>query len=110
MLLAALLLLLAAAAPALVPLPLDDNDHNQANAYIFRPGELATIEVTMSPAALDSMLDNPWSDEMRLCSVRFANSIIDEVIAVISKWPDYAGDIGVSEDRVEAIRASHRQL
>ncbi|MCP4550214.1 MAG: hypothetical protein GY835_27450 [bacterium] len=79
-----LALLLSASASALVPLPLDDNDHNLANAYIFRPGELATIEVTMSPAALDSMLDNPWTDEMRLCSVRFVNSIIDETVQSVA--------------------------
>ena len=65
---------------ALTPLPEGDTDYEDSARHIFLSDELAFVEVTMSPGALDSLIQNPWSDEYRRCSVRFRNSLIDETV------------------------------
>lgn len=65
---------------ALLYPPVGDADYYASSLAIFLPDELAVVDVTMSQAALDSLLADPWSDEYRRCSVRFRNSVIDEVV------------------------------
>jgi len=78
------LFVLLASAPLLLGLvspPLDDNDHQSSGAYLFLTDEVAQIEITASPGALDSILADPWDQTYRRCSVRFSNSLLDTTLA-----------------------------
>ena len=65
---------------ALLYPPEGDADYYASSLAIFLPNELAWVDVSMTQGALDSLLENPWSDEYRRCTVHFRNSIIDEVV------------------------------
>ena len=71
---------LAAPTAALTPLPAGDADYYASSHFIFLADELAEVEISMSPGALDSLFENPWSDEYRRCTMRFRNSRIDEIV------------------------------
>jgi len=81
------LILAGPPAAALTPLPQGDADHDESARALFLDGELSFVEVTMDPAALDSMLENPWSNELRLCSLRWTNSVLDETIGSVAIRP-----------------------
>lgn len=80
LLLPAFLLPLGTPAFAFVPLPSGDPDHDESNAYLFAQGGLSLIEVTLDPDDFRSLLDDPWQDDYRRCTVRFANALVDETV------------------------------
>ena len=82
---AAVLLLSCPPLAALTPLPRQDADYDQSAANVFLQDELTSVEVSMSPGALDSIYGDVWSDEYRRCSVRWTNSRLDTII----------GDVGI---------------
>jgi hypothetical protein len=40
--------------------------------------------------------------------VNCTNEMLDHVIATIRRWPDFAHETGVTEDRIRLIQAAHR--
>ena len=60
--------------------PVDDEDYDEANEFIFLDDEVAYIYVTMDPDDLQEIIDDPFSDEYRVCIVRFVNSKADETV------------------------------
>ncbi len=65
---------------AVSPLPTGSSDYDDAGANVFRDEEITFIEVTMGPADLADCMNDPWSDEYKVCSVRVHNSVIDETV------------------------------
>lgn len=80
MLLLASLAGLTCQAGALSPLPVGNGDYDASNAAVFLENEITLIEVTIDPDTLQYLLDHPWEDIYRRCTVRVANSVIDEVV------------------------------
>jgi len=60
--------------------PVDDKDYDAANEFLFLTDELTYINITMDPAALQAILDDPHSDVYQTCSVQWINSKINETI------------------------------
>lgn len=64
------------------------SDWRAAGDHLFLEGEVAIIEITMDvPGQFQQMINNPESNEMFVCSVRFKNSVIDEVIEDVGIRP-----------------------
>ncbi len=61
-------------------MPLDDASYADGSRHIFLNDEVSLIEVTMDPADLQAIVEDPFSDLYRFCSIRFANSMTDTVI------------------------------
>ena len=76
-----------AAALAINPVPLGDPDYDDANEHVFLEDEITFIYVTMDPADLQDMLNDPYSDEYKLCSVHIVNSVIDETLDNVAIRP-----------------------
>lgn len=67
--------------------PIGNEKYDDANANLFLDSELTFITITMAPADLQAMIDNPYSDDYKLCSVHFVNSRIDEVVSDVAIRP-----------------------
>ncbi|MCB9058455.1 MAG: CotH kinase family protein [Calditrichae bacterium] len=53
----------------------------QDNSWmLYDDSQVAVVEITTSPEAVDFMYTNPWSDSLHLASVHFKNAMIDETI------------------------------
>ncbi|MEW6073712.1 MAG: type II toxin-antitoxin system HipA family toxin [Planctomycetota bacterium] len=46
----------------------------------------------------------------REMSIKSPAALVDRIVEVVSRWPDYARDSGVSPERIATISASHRLL
>ena len=60
--------------------PVGDGRYDDSSATIFLDDELTQIEVTMDPADLQAIIDDPLSDEYKTATVRVFNSQIDETV------------------------------
>ena len=54
--------------------------HSDESWKIYEADDVATIEITVEPEALDWMYQNVWSDSMHVASVHFSNAYINETI------------------------------
>jgi len=43
-------------------------------------------------------------------SIKSQDKIMDEIVEVISKWPDFAKEAGVSSSQIRSIGQTHRLL
>ncbi|USN98299.1 MAG: CotH kinase family protein [Phycisphaeraceae bacterium] len=75
------------AAIAETPPPTGDAGYTDAGDTIFVDDELTLVTVTLDPADLQAMLADPWNDTYRLCTVRIANSRIDDTITDVGIHP-----------------------
>lgn len=58
----------------------DTRDFNAAQEHIFLPDEVTEVYITLDPQDLQDILDDPFSDDLKVGTVRWKNSVIDEVI------------------------------
>ena len=65
---------------AVTHLPIGDTGYEESAHFIFRENDLPLIEVTLDSADFASLLDDPWQDEYKRCTVRFRNDVTDETI------------------------------
>ncbi len=72
------MLLAAASVSAESRIPIGNAKYDDAAANVFLDDELTFITVTMAPADLQAMLDDPYSDVYRVCTVHIVNSRINE--------------------------------
>jgi len=70
------------AAQALLPRP-TEADYLEADQFIFRSNEVTVVEITIDPADLQFLYDNPENEEKKPCDVRWKNSATDEVITQV---------------------------
>jgi len=78
----AALLLSAISSPtwAVTPPPRGDAGYDDAAENVFLDEELTFVEVTMDPSDLQNLLDYPWQETYKVCSVWITNSVIDEIV------------------------------
>ena len=69
--------LVSSSALAQYGIPVGDGKYDLSNEYIYRPYEVAQIDITMDPGELQAIIANPYSNVYRVCTVRFQNSVID---------------------------------
>jgi len=67
--------------------PVDDDYYNESNEFVFLQDEVTEITVTMDPDDLQDILDDPFSDEYKMASVRIVNSKIDETYDEVGVRP-----------------------
>lgn len=67
--------------------PIGNDKYDDADANLFLDDELTFITITVAPADLQAMLDDPYSDVYRLCSVHIVNSQIDETVQDVAIRP-----------------------
>ncbi|MBN2445589.1 MAG: CotH kinase family protein, partial [Phycisphaerae bacterium] len=86
---AMVLMALCAAQTALAvnPVPNGNSEFDDASTHVFLDGEVTFIYVTMDPADLLDCLNDPWSDELKPCTVHIVNSAIDEIITDVGIRP-----------------------
>ncbi len=72
-------LLLVSGASGLTNTP-TDFDYRDASENVFLGEEVTVVEVTMNPSDFQDILDNPESDNLKNCTVRWYNSVIDETL------------------------------
>jgi hypothetical protein len=80
----ATLVILILASPLLAGLtfpPRGDADHDASARHVFLKEELAFLEITLSPGALDSLFADAGNQDYRRCTLRFRNSLVDTTIA-----------------------------
>ena len=77
--------------------------------YSYNPDGLWTATHQMS---LSNKVDNFTAKDLLdlgvFAGVSHANKILEEILAVVDKWPVFAEAAGVPEQRMERIRATHR--
>ncbi len=67
--------------------PVGDTDYDESNAFVFLRDEVTYIDVTMDPADLQAILNDPHSNDYKVCSIRFHNSATDEIVANVGIRP-----------------------
>ncbi|MFG0245199.1 MAG: CotH kinase family protein [Phycisphaerales bacterium JB052] len=84
----ALCLMLTTQAPAApVPMPTGDAGWVEAGRVYFNDSELLQITVTMDPADLQAMLNNPFDNTYYNCSVHLLSSEVDAIIEDVAIRP-----------------------
>ena len=77
----------AICAGAEVPLPTGDAGWVDAGRVYFNDSELLQITVTMDPADLQAMLNNPYDNTYYNCSVHLLSSEVDSVVEDVAIRP-----------------------
>jgi len=62
------------------PLPVNDKDWAESNEKVFLRDEVTEVFITMAEEDLDFIIANTDLDELKNCTVRFVNSVVDETI------------------------------
>lgn len=81
------LLIPTAVYAAEVPLPTGDAGWVDAGRVYFNDNELLQITVTMEPADLQAMLDNPFDNTYYSCSVHLLSAEVDEIVEDVAIRP-----------------------
>ncbi len=68
---------------AVTPAPGGDADYEDSRKHIFLDDELLFIEVTLDSTDFADLLNQPWLNDYKRCTVRFRNSLIDETVSDI---------------------------
>ena len=80
-------------------------------AYAYQPGNRWTSQHQM---ALNGKRDGFTRADLRAVAremnIRGADELIDEVLANVTRWPEFAAAAGMSEERTTAIANAHRQF
>jgi serine/threonine-protein kinase HipA len=80
-------------------------------AYAYQPGNPWTNQHQM---ALNGKRDNFTRADLqavaREMNIRRADDLVDEVLAHVARWPEFAAAARMSEERTDAISKAHRQL
>lgn len=80
-------------------------------AYAYQPGNPWTNQHQM---ALNGKRDNFTRADLRAVAremnIRRADDLVDEVLAHVARWPEFAAAARMSEERTSAIAKAHRQL
>ena len=77
----------AICAGAEVPLPTSDAGWVDAGRVYFNDSELLQVTVTMDPADLQAMLNNPFDNTYYSCSVHLLSSEVDSVVEDVAIRP-----------------------
>lgn len=80
-------------------------------AYAYQPGNPWTNQHQM---ALNGKRDNFTRADLRVVAremnIRRADDLVDEVLAHVARWSEFAAAAGMSEERTSAIAKAHRHL
>lgn len=74
---------IASVANAQHPLPENDNDWVESNEKIFLKDEVTEVYITLDEDDLDSIIGNTDSNDLKNCTVRFVNSVVDETFSSV---------------------------
>ncbi|UPL51387.1 type II toxin-antitoxin system HipA family toxin [Hymenobacter sublimis] len=80
-------------------------------AYAYQPGNRWTNQHQM---ALNGKRDGFTREDLRAVAremnIKRADDLVDEVVAQVTRWPEFAAEAGVNDARTAAIAAAHRLL
>lgn len=80
-------------------------------AYAYLPGNRWTSQHQMS---LNGKRDGFTRADLRAVAremnIRRGEELVDEVLAQVARWPEYAAVAGMSDERTAAIGSAHRPL
>jgi serine/threonine-protein kinase HipA len=80
-------------------------------AYAYQPGNRWTNQHQL---ALSGKRDSFTRDDLRAVAremnIKRADDLVDEVLAQVARWPEFAAEAGVNDARTAAVAAAHRLL
>ena len=107
----------------------NQDDHTKNTAFLLRPNgqwELSSaydVAYAYNPAnrwlrqhqlSVNGKRDGIARADLRRVaremSIRRADELVDEVLAQVARWPEFAAKAGVADERVAAVGATHRKL
>ena len=80
-------------------------------AYAYQPGNRWTSQHQMSlNGRRDGFTRADFKAVAREMNIRGADDLVADVVAQVTRWPEFAATAGMSEERTTAIANAHRQL
>jgi serine/threonine-protein kinase HipA len=79
--------------------------------FAYRPSGDWTSRHQMSIGGkLDDFVREDLREVGREMSIKSSDVILDQVVEVVSRWPEYASNAGLPRERIEPIGKTHRML
>ena len=80
-------------------------------AYAYQPGNRWTSQHQMSlNGKRDGFTRADLKAVAREMNIRGADDIVTEVLTQVARWPEFADEAGMTEERTVAIGRAHRRL